>query len=115
MAPGIPSVRVSPRDNVSLEGGVLVLGAIASGKTSATAAMILRRLLADPRTGMLLLTAHPEEVTRILGYIRDARRERDLLLFSRHRFNPLEWGCRMGYSVEDLTALVMQSMEVSGR
>ena len=64
---------------------------------------------------MLLLTAHPEEAARILGYIRDAGREQDLLRFSRHRFNALEWGRRMGYSVEDLTALVMQSMEVSGR
>jgi hypothetical protein len=115
MASDIPCLRVSREDRVSLEGGVLVLGAIASGKTSATAAMILRRLLADPRIGMLLLTAHPEEVARILGYIRDAGREHDLLRFSRHRFNALEWGRRMGYSVEDLTALVMQSMEVSGR
>src|SRR5687767_6489110 len=106
MASGIPFLHVSRQDHVSLEGGVLVLGAIASGKTSATSAMLLRRLLADPKIGVLLLCAHPEEVARILGYIRDARRERDLLLFSRHRFNPLEWGRRM-YSVEDLSALVM--------
>ena len=115
MASDIPSLRVNREDRVSLEGGVLVLGAIASGKTSATAATILRRLLADPRTGMLLLTAHPEEAARILGYIRDAGREHDLLRFSRHRFNALEWGRRMGYSVEDLTALLMQALEVSGR
>jgi hypothetical protein len=115
MPSAIPSLRVSPRDRVSLEGGVLVLGAIASGKTSATAAMLLRRLLTDPRIGLLLLTAHPEEAARILGYIRDAGREHDLLRFSRHRFNALEWGRRMGYSVEDLTALLMQALEVSGR
>ena len=115
MPSAIPFLRLSPRDRVSLEGGVLVLGAISSGKTSASAAMILRTLLADPRTGLLLLTAHPEEAARILGYIRDAGREQDLLRFSRHRFNALEWGRRMGYSVEDLTALLMQALEVSGR
>jgi hypothetical protein len=115
MVSDIPCLRVNREDRVSLTDGILVLGAISSGKTSASAALLLRRLLADPRTGLLLLTAHPEEVARILGYIRDARREHDLLLFSRHRFNALEWGRRMGYSVEDLTALVMQSMEVSGR
>ena len=115
MASDIPCLRVNREDRVSLEGGVLVLGAISSGKTSATAAMLLRRLLADPRTGLLLLTAHPEEAARILGYIRDAGREQDLLRFSRHRFNPWEWGRRTGYSVEDLTALLMQALEVSGR
>lgn len=110
----IPSLTLSTGDVVSLETSTAILGGPGSGKSSAVGLAFLEALLIAG-CGGLLLAAHREHVRDMLSLIAAAGRRGDVLLFSRQRFNFLEYARRAGYGLENIVALFSQATEAIGR
>jgi hypothetical protein len=93
-----------------LNGGICIMGATGSAKTSSSGRVIAESLIAQPGSGGLIVPGKSNDVAMWKGWFAKHRREKDLLVFGaegHYRFNPLDYEFRHGGgSTRNLTKLL---------
>jgi hypothetical protein len=117
-----PVIQLTTRDELTLgqlSMSLLILGATGSGKTSASARLILTTLMSQG-CGGLFLTVKPGDAELIRGYAREVGREPDVILVRPDgpwRFDLLRYECQRpgagGGQTENILRLLTRLVAVS--
>ncbi len=93
-----------------LNGGVAILGATGSGKSSSSGRLLARSILAQRNNGGLWICAKPDDAAHVRALFAEASRLDDLVVFSPEenwRFNFLDYEMRRGGHTRNIVKLIM--------